>query len=84
MANVTVKWLTTTDNPFDYFNEFEKWNAWDMTHGYNTCSYLARVANITTNLGPVEAIREMNQVVEEAADLNVTGNYRLISQDCEV
>lgn len=84
MANVTVKWLTTTDNPFDYFKEFEKWNAWDMTHGYNTCSYLARVANITTNLGPIEAIQEMNQIVEEAAELNATGNYRLISQDCEV
>lgn len=35
--------LTTTDNPFDPFTDFDKWYEWDMVIGkYNTCGWLAR------------------------------------------
>ena len=42
--------LTTVDNPYDPFTNFEEWYKYDMIHGYDTCGYLARVANTSENL----------------------------------
>lgn len=35
--------LTTVDNPFDPFEEFDEWLVFDMQKGYNTCGLLARL-----------------------------------------
>ena len=34
--------LTTVDNPFNPFDNFEEWYKIDMQFGYNTCALLAR------------------------------------------
>lgn len=35
--------LTTFDNPYNPFQDFEKWFAYDSRKGYNTLSYLDRL-----------------------------------------
>ena len=40
--------LTTYDNPFNPFTEFEAWYKEDMILGWDTCGLLARTA-VTTN-----------------------------------
>ena len=37
--------VTTTDNPYDPRTNFPAWYVWDVSNGYNTCAYLARVLN---------------------------------------
>ena len=37
-------WITTTDNPFDFFTQFDDWFQFDESKGYHTCSYVARIA----------------------------------------
>lgn len=37
--------LTTKDNPFNPFTQFDKWFLFDVEKGYNTCGYLARILN---------------------------------------
>ena len=34
--------ITTVDNPFDPFDEFDAWFRFDTDHGYNSCGVLAR------------------------------------------
>ncbi len=36
--------LTTVDNPYDPFDQFDEWFNYDMDLGYNSSAYLARIA----------------------------------------
>ena len=38
--------LTTIDNPYNPFTQFELWFKYDMIHGYNTCGLLDQTANV--------------------------------------
>ena len=42
--------LTTSDNPFDPFEQFTSWFLFDVEKGYYTCAHLARLANITDEM----------------------------------
>jgi hypothetical protein len=42
--------ITTIDNPFDPFTQFDSWLAFDERKNYKTCSYLARVTNFSEEL----------------------------------
>ena len=39
--------ITTFDNPYDPFTQFNHWFLFDTEKGYNTCAYLDRVAKVS-------------------------------------
>lgn len=42
--NIIVEmFITTYDNPFDPFTDFNQWNSYDIQLGYNTCALIDRV-----------------------------------------
>ena len=43
-------WITTVDNPFDPFTQFDRWYRYDESQGYHTCGTLAMLANTASNL----------------------------------
>lgn len=57
--------LTTFDNPYDPFEEFDKWFLFDVEKGYNSCSYLARIANIPDDYSDSEASEEIERAIDE-------------------
>lgn len=73
--------LTTEDNPFDPFDEFDQWNAFDQGKGYNTCSYLARIAKSSDELSEEEQLTAIEQAIDEIVELNLTGNYKKVEKD---
>ena len=56
--------LTTIDNPFNPFEDFDSWFLFDMEKGYNSCGRLMRVANIPDDLTESEE----NEAIESAID----------------
>lgn len=66
--------LTTTDNPYDPFDEFDNWFLFDVEKGYNTCDYIARIAK-TSDLF---TDKENNDEVERAIDEIIKYDFRNI------
>lgn len=73
--------LTTEDNPYDPFDEFEEWFNFDVTQGYNTCAYLARVTATSTDLTEADQLEATNEAIEEILELNLTGNYQVVERE---
>ena len=67
--------LSTADNPYNPFTEFEEWFAFDEGKGYHSSEYLARVVEENSNLSEAEQILATNMAIEEILHYNLTGNY---------
>jgi len=67
--------LSTSDNPYNPFTQFEEWYAFDEGKGYHSSEYLARVVEENDNLSELERILATNLAIEEILQYNLTGNY---------
>ena len=51
--------LTTTDNPYNPFTQFDLWFQFDISKGYDTCAFIDRVANTSDELTDKENDKEI-------------------------
>lgn len=72
--------LTTEDNPYDPFTQFEEWYAFDIQNGYNTCSYLARIAMTSNELSDKDYDQALDSAIDEILEYNLTGNYKVVKR----
>ena len=70
--------LTTSDNPWDPYTQYDAWSQWDHDHGYNTAEYLARVANVQDDSTEEEMNYRINKAQEEIVQANVLGIYEVV------
>lgn len=80
--------VTTMDNPWNFFKQFDEWYAFDtgkagydvIGQPYNTLNYVARLVEPRLKPGMSDEEREMitNEVVDEICKLNLTGNYKKV------
>ena len=76
MANESM--ITTIDNPYNYFTQFDEWLAFDTEQGYNTLSYLARIAKTSPDMTTEEEDAEIGRAIDEILRLNVLGIYKRV------
>lgn len=62
--------ITTKDNPFDYFNQFDDWYAFDENNGYHTCEYVARVLRSSDELSEADQRIELENAIDEIIEWN--------------
>jgi hypothetical protein len=73
--------LTTVDNPFDPFTDFDAWNSYDIRLGYNTCAFLDRVSQVSDDLSESEQALALYQAIEEIVHENVSGMWVKVTRD---
>ena len=56
--------ITTFDNPFDPFEQFDSWFAFDVEKGYYSCSKIARIAQLTDDMSEVEMQIEKERAID--------------------
>lgn len=72
--------LTTIDNPFDPFTQFDDWFQFDVIKGYNSCSYLARIARISDAMTEEEKVKEINRAIDEIIQYDLQTIYRKVTE----
>ena len=77
----TVYMLTTVDNPYDPFTEWDDWYAFDARQGYHTPGLIARLTVDSDQLSQADQTLSVQLAVREIARENVLGIYRLVSED---
>lgn len=73
--------LTTVDNPYDCFDQFDLWNLFDIEKGYNTCSYLARIAQTTDEMSQKEEDDEIERAIDEIIMQNPLNIYIKVTRE---
>lgn len=71
-------YLTTTDNPYDPYEQFEQWFAFDTQKGYNTCGLLERIAHTSEELSPEDNRIEINNAVNQIVLNDPTGLFKRV------
>lgn len=65
-----VVMLTTIDNPFDPFTQWQLWYNYDEQVGYHTCSYLDRIARTGTSQSDYERQQSIKYAMDEIVKHN--------------
>lgn len=71
--------LTTFDNPYDPFEQFNSWYIFDQDKGYNTCSYLARIARTSDQLSDKENELEIERAIDEIIKYDFRNIYKKVT-----
>ena len=70
--------LTTIDNPYDPFQQFDLWFLYDVEKGYNSCGYLARIARTSDQFSDFENMREIERAIDEIIKYDFAGLYKKV------
>ena len=70
-----MKLLTTIDNPYNPFSNWDEWFMTDLQLGYDTCGLLARVSN-DSGITEEEIERAMTEVITH----NLSGRHIIVTE----
>lgn len=72
--------LTTFDNPYDPFEQFDSWLMFDLDKGYCSCSYLDRIARTSDQLSEEENDLEVERAIDEIIKYDFRNVYKKVKQ----
>ena len=72
--------LTTHDNPYDPFTQYEAWYHFDEGKGYHSCAYLARIARTSDRLSEEENDQEIERAINDIIKYDVLGIYKKLAK----
>lgn len=79
MNEVKETALTTIDNPYSPFSQFDDWYSYDTEKGYDCCGYLDRMKSLmkedTTYLSPEKEDTILDSIIDIIVNNDPTGMY---------
>lgn len=76
--------LSTIDNPFNPFEDFDSWYNYDVSHGYNSSAYLMRIAKPSEALNEFLNEEEIERAIDEIVELNINGLFIKVYEDSQI
>lgn len=76
---VPLHMLTTVDNPYDPFTEYDQWSQFDEEHGYYTPQLLGRIVITSDELSEIDQDLAIESAIDEIVENNVSGKHRKVA-----
>ena len=77
--------LTTIDNPYDPFTDFEHWFLFDVENGYDSCSLVGRIAKTSDEFTDEENFKEIERAIDSIINnIDVQGIYIKVKREVEI
>ena len=73
--------ITTIDNPFNPFDDFNSWFMFDIEKGYYTSSKIARLTHLTDDMTEKEENEEIERAIDELIKVDPLDIYIKIVQE---
>lgn len=73
--------LTTVDNPYDPYEQFEQWYRFDNDHGYNSSGLLMRLAETSPQFTDNENAYEIEKAIDKIVAADPRNIYKKIKMD---
>ena len=73
--------LTTRDNPFSPFDQWDEWLRYDEGMHYGTCGYLARIAKTTPTMTEEEEEEEIERAMDDIVAFNPLSLYQKVTKN---
>lgn len=73
--------ITTFDNPYDPFEQFDQWFLFDVEKQYNTCSLMARLAKLSDDMTQKEEDEEVERVIDRIIELDFRNIYKKVTKE---
>lgn len=73
---MTEYWVTSTDNPYDPFSQWDDWYSTDLRLGYNLAAYVARdpdVAALSSDAPPLIQQEVLKNAIDMICQFQLTG-----------
>lgn len=72
--------LTTFDNPYDPFTQFNQWYMFDVDMEYNSSSRVARIAKTSDQLSEEENEREIERAIDEIIKYDFLNVFKKVTR----
>ncbi len=81
MEEQTIYMLTTVDNPYNPFTQWDLWYNFDEQTGHCSCGYLDRVSATSDGFTEAETIRELNRAIDWIVKNDPLNIYRKVTRN---
>lgn len=81
MTDDTDYMLTTVDNPFNPFTQWDEWMTYDMQLGYHSPSLLARIVISSSELSEADQAVAIQNAIDEIVSINASGMHMKVSRE---
>lgn len=74
--------ITTIDNPFDPFDDFNSWFMFDTVEkGYYTSSKVARLTHLTDDMTELEELEEVERAIDRLIEIDPLDIYIKVTRE---
>ena len=75
--------VTTFDNPYDPFDQFDEWFLFDVEKGYNTCGHLGRLTKDADDMSQREESDDIERAIDRMIELDFMNIYKKVTKKIE-
>lgn len=72
--------ITTVDNPYDPFTQFDEWLLYDKAKNYNSCEKLARIAKTSDQFSDYRNQQAIEEAIDRIIALDFLNIYKKVKK----